>query len=158
MESAVQSVKKAMEYGLEPNMIIVSTKISEVPEMVSAYEMLAERIEQPLHVGLTEAGVGSKGIVASSAALGMLLSKGIGDTIRVSLTPTPDTSRAEEVIVAGRYCSRWHKALHAAGIELPGMRKDHINSIPGDGAGADELSARARCLNGRRRVTRAWRR
>ena len=99
VESAVQSVKKAIEYGLEPNMIIVSTKISEVPEMVSAYEMLAGRIEQPLHVGLTEAGVGSKGIVASSAALGMLLSKGIGDTIRVSLTPTPNTSRAEEVIV-----------------------------------------------------------
>jgi (E)-4-hydroxy-3-methylbut-2-enyl-diphosphate synthase len=99
VESAVQSVKKAVEYGLEPNMIIVSTKISEVPEMVSAYTMLAERIEQPLHVGLTEAGVGSKGIVASSAALGMLLSKGIGDTIRVSLTPTPNTSRTEEVIV-----------------------------------------------------------
>lgn len=99
VESAVQSVKKAVEYGLEPSMIIVSTKISEVPEMVSAYTMLAERIEQPLHVGLTEAGIGSKGIVASSAALGMLLSKGIGDTIRVSLTPTPNTSRTEEVIV-----------------------------------------------------------
>lgn len=99
VESAVQSVKKAVEYGLEPNMIIVSTKISEVPEMVRAYEMLSERIEQPLHLGLTEAGVGSKGIVASSTALGMLLSKGIGDTVRVSLTPTPSTSRAEEVIV-----------------------------------------------------------
>ncbi len=100
VESAVQSVKKAIEYGLEPNRIIVSTKISEVPEMVIAYELLAERIEQPLHVGLTEAGIGSKGIVASSAALAMLLSKGIGDTIRVSLTPTPNTSRAEEVIVS----------------------------------------------------------
>ncbi len=100
VESAVQSVKKATEYGLEPNKIIVSTKISEVPEMVNAYEMLAERIDQPLHVGLTEAGIGSKGIVASSAALGMLLSKGIGDTIRVSLTPTPTGSRADEVIVS----------------------------------------------------------
>lgn len=99
VESAVQSVNKAIEYGLAPDKIIVSTKISEVPEMVRAYEMLAERIEQPLHVGLTEAGIGSKGIVASSAALGMLLSKGIGDTIRVSLTPTPTASRAEEVIV-----------------------------------------------------------
>lgn len=99
VESAVQSVKKAIEYGLAPNMIIVSTKISEVPEMVSAYTMLAERIDQPLHVGLTEAGIGSKGIVASSAALSMLLSKGIGDTIRVSLTPTPNSSRADEVVV-----------------------------------------------------------
>jgi (E)-4-hydroxy-3-methylbut-2-enyl-diphosphate synthase len=100
VESAVQSVRKAIEYGVAPDRIIVSTKISEVPEMVTAYRMLAERIEQPLHVGLTEAGIGSKGIVASSAALGMLLSKGIGDTIRVSLTPTPSGSRAEEVIVA----------------------------------------------------------
>jgi (E)-4-hydroxy-3-methylbut-2-enyl-diphosphate synthase len=99
VESAVQSVKKAIEYGMAPNKIIVSTKISEVPEMVTAYTMLAERIDQPLHVGLTEAGIGSKGIVASSAALGMLLSKGIGDTIRISLTPTPTGSRADEVIV-----------------------------------------------------------
>ncbi|HIH50355.1 TPA: flavodoxin-dependent (E)-4-hydroxy-3-methylbut-2-enyl-diphosphate synthase [Candidatus Micrarchaeota archaeon] len=100
VESAVQSVKKAVEYGLEPNRIIVRTKISEVPDMVTAYEILADSLEQPLHVGLTEAGIGSKGIVASSAALAMLLSKGIGDTIRVSLTPTPNTSRAEEVIVS----------------------------------------------------------
>jgi (E)-4-hydroxy-3-methylbut-2-enyl-diphosphate synthase len=100
VESAVQSVRKAIEYGVSPDKIIVSTKISEVPEMVNAYQMLAERIEQPLHVGLTEAGMGSKGIVASSAALGMLLSKGTGDTIRISLTPTPTGSRAEEVVVA----------------------------------------------------------
>jgi (E)-4-hydroxy-3-methylbut-2-enyl-diphosphate synthase len=99
VESAVQSVKKAIEYGMDPDKIIVSTKISEVPQMVRAYEMLAERIEQPLHVGLTEAGLGSKGIVASSAALSLLLTQGIGDTIRVSLTPTPNSSRAEEVIV-----------------------------------------------------------
>ncbi len=100
VESAVQSVHKAKEYGLSPDKIIVSTKISEVPEMVHAYEMLASRIEQPLHLGLTEAGIGSKGIAASSAALSQLLVKGIGDTIRVSLTPTPGSSRSEEVIVA----------------------------------------------------------
>ncbi len=99
VESAVQSVKKAIEYGQEPDKIIVSTKISEVPEMVRAYTMLADKVEQPLHLGLTEAGIGSKGIAASSAALSMLLSKGIGDTIRVSLTPTPNASRTEEVIV-----------------------------------------------------------
>jgi (E)-4-hydroxy-3-methylbut-2-enyl-diphosphate synthase len=98
VESAVQSVNKAVEYGLEPNKIIVSTKISEVPQMVLAYRLLATRIEQPLHVGLTEAGIGSKGIAASAAALSLLLTAGIGDTIRVSLTPTPGSSRTEEVI------------------------------------------------------------
>jgi (E)-4-hydroxy-3-methylbut-2-enyl-diphosphate synthase len=99
VESAVQSVNKAIEYGMEPNRIIVSTKISEVPQMVLAYQLLATRIEQPLHVGLTEAGLGSKGIAASSAALALLLTQGIGDTIRISLTPTPGSSRSEEVIV-----------------------------------------------------------
>jgi (E)-4-hydroxy-3-methylbut-2-enyl-diphosphate synthase len=102
VESAVQSVNKAIEYGLAPDKIIVSTKISEVPEMVEAYRMLAKRLEQPLHVGLTEAGMGSKGIVSSSTALSLLLTEGIGDTIRISLTPKPGASRAEEVIVAGQ--------------------------------------------------------
>lgn len=102
VESAVQSVNKAIEYGLAPDHIIVSTKISEVPEMVQAYRMLAGRLEQPLHVGLTEAGMGSKGIVSSSTALSLLLTEGIGDTIRISLTPRPGASRAEEVIVAGQ--------------------------------------------------------
>lgn len=99
VESAVQSVNKAIEYGLAPNKIIVSTKISEVPEMVHAYTMLSQRIAQPLHLGLTEAGIGSKGVAASSAALSQLLVNGIGDTIRISLTPIPGSSRAEEVIV-----------------------------------------------------------
>lgn len=100
VESAVQSVNKAIEYGMEPDKIIVSTKISEVPQMVKAYRLLSQKIEQPLHVGLTEAGLGSKGIAASSAALALLLTDGIGDTIRVSLTPLPNASRTEEVIVA----------------------------------------------------------
>lgn len=98
VESAVQSVRKAVDYGIEPNKIIVSTKISEVPKMVRAYTMLAQRIEQPLHLGLTEAGIGSKGVAASSAALSLLLTQGIGDTIRFSLTPTPNSKRAEEVL------------------------------------------------------------
>jgi (E)-4-hydroxy-3-methylbut-2-enyl-diphosphate synthase len=102
VESAVQSVNKAIEYGLSPDKIIVSTKISEVPEMVQAYRMLAKRVDQPLHVGLTEAGMGSKGIVSSATALSLLLTEGIGDTIRISLTPKPGASRAEEVIVAGQ--------------------------------------------------------
>lgn len=100
VESAVQSVNAAIGYGMDPDKIIVSTKISEVPQMVNAYRLLSERIEQPLHVGLTEAGLGSKGIAASSAALALLLTAGIGDTIRVSLTPLPNASRTEEVIVA----------------------------------------------------------
>ncbi|MGD0728946.1 MAG: flavodoxin-dependent (E)-4-hydroxy-3-methylbut-2-enyl-diphosphate synthase [Candidatus Micrarchaeaceae archaeon] len=100
VESAVQSVNKAVEYGLEPDKIIVSTKISEVPQMVRAYQLLSDRLENPLHVGLTEAGLGSKGIAASAAALSLLLTEGIGDTIRVSLTPTPGSSRTEEVIVS----------------------------------------------------------
>ena len=100
VESAVQSVNKAVEYGLEPDHIVVSTKISEVPEMVEAYRMLAKRVDQPLHVGLTEAGMGSKGVASSAAALSLLLAEGIGDTIRVSLTPKPGASRAEEVLVA----------------------------------------------------------
>ncbi|MFH0714569.1 MAG: flavodoxin-dependent (E)-4-hydroxy-3-methylbut-2-enyl-diphosphate synthase [Candidatus Diapherotrites archaeon] len=102
VESAVQSVNKAIEYGLGEDKIIVSTKISEVPEMVKANEMLTERTKVPLHVGLTEAGMGSKGIVASTVALSVLLAKGIGDTIRVSITPKPGSSRTEEVIVSGQ--------------------------------------------------------
>lgn len=98
VESAVQSVKKAIEYDVKPNNIIVSTKISEVPQMVKAYRLLATKVEQPLHLGLTEAGIGTKGIAASSAALSLLLTEGIGDTIRVSLTPTPNAKRSEEVI------------------------------------------------------------
>lgn len=102
VESAVQSVNKAVEYGMRPDHIVVSTKISEIPEMVMAYQMLAERVEQPLHLGLTEAGLGSKGIVASTGALALLLTQGLGDTIRVSLTPAPGASRVEEVIVCNQ--------------------------------------------------------
>ena len=103
VESAVQSVNKAIEYGLAPNKIIVSTKISEVPEMVQAYRMLAKRVDQPLHVGLTEAGMGSKGKVPSAAALSLLLTEGVGDTIRISLTPKPGASRTRRSSWQGRY-------------------------------------------------------
>ncbi|MCL5112301.1 MAG: flavodoxin-dependent (E)-4-hydroxy-3-methylbut-2-enyl-diphosphate synthase [Candidatus Marsarchaeota archaeon] len=98
VESAVHAVDKAVEYGLEPNMIIVSAKLSDVNSTVTAYEALAERIKQPLHIGLTEAGVGLKGIVSTSVALSALLAEGIGDTIRASLTPLQN-GRTEEVKV-----------------------------------------------------------
>jgi (E)-4-hydroxy-3-methylbut-2-enyl-diphosphate synthase len=98
--SALESAELAERSGLPHNMIILSAKVSEVQDLISVYRNLAGRCDYPLHLGLTEAGMGSKGIVASTAALGVLLQEGIGDTIRVSLTPRPGGDRTEEVIVA----------------------------------------------------------
>ncbi len=100
LESALRSAALAEEVGLGHDKIIVSAKISVVPDLVECYRRLAKRCDYPLHLGLTEAGMGAKGIVASSAALAILLSEGIGDTIRVSLTPKPNGDRREEVFVA----------------------------------------------------------
>lgn len=100
IESAVRSVALAEEVGLPHNKMIISCKISGVQDLIEVYGRLAKEIDLPLHVGLTEAGMGMKGIVASSAALSVLLQKGIGDTIRISLTPEPGGDRAEEVRVA----------------------------------------------------------
>jgi (E)-4-hydroxy-3-methylbut-2-enyl-diphosphate synthase len=98
--SAVQSAEMAEGFGLGRDRIILSAKVSEVQDLVDVYRALARRSDHALHLGLTEAGMGSKGIVASAAALGILLQEGIGDTIRVSLTPAPNGDRTEEVIVA----------------------------------------------------------
>ncbi|MCK6411038.1 MAG: flavodoxin-dependent (E)-4-hydroxy-3-methylbut-2-enyl-diphosphate synthase [Azonexus sp.] len=98
--SALESADKAREIGLAPEKIILSCKVSSVQDLVAIYRELAERADYALHLGLTEAGMGSKGVVASTAALAILLQEGIGDTIRVSLTPPPGGSRCEEVIVA----------------------------------------------------------
>src|SRR6184192_1797008 len=95
--SALTSAKLAEQYGLLPQQIILSAKVSGVQDLIDVYRSLAMRCDYPLHLGLTEAGMGAKGIVASSAALGVLLQEGIGDTIRVSLTPTPGGDRSEEV-------------------------------------------------------------
>jgi len=100
VESALRSAENAERYGLGRDKIILSAKVSNVQDLVSVYEMLAARCEYALHVGLTEAGVGSKGIVATSAALAVLLQQGIGDTIRASLTPLPNGDRSEEVVVS----------------------------------------------------------
>ncbi|MCC6244944.1 MAG: flavodoxin-dependent (E)-4-hydroxy-3-methylbut-2-enyl-diphosphate synthase [Gemmatimonadaceae bacterium] len=100
LESALRSASLAEEVGLAHDKIIVSAKISVVPDLVECYRRLARRCDYPLHLGLTEAGMGTKGVVASSAALAILLSEGIGDTIRVSLTPKPNGDRREEVFVA----------------------------------------------------------
>jgi (E)-4-hydroxy-3-methylbut-2-enyl-diphosphate synthase len=98
--SALESAELAERCGLRHDQIILSAKVSEVQDLIEIYRSLAERCDYPLHLGLTEAGMGSKGIVASTAALAVLLQTGIGDTIRVSLTPRPNGDRTEEVIVA----------------------------------------------------------
>ncbi|MDT8369710.1 MAG: flavodoxin-dependent (E)-4-hydroxy-3-methylbut-2-enyl-diphosphate synthase [Longimicrobiales bacterium] len=99
-QSAMRSAALAEEVGLAHDRIILSAKVSVVPDLIRVYRMLAPRSDHPLHLGLTEAGMGAKGIVATTAALGPLLMEGIGDTIRVSLTPKPGGDRAEEVRVA----------------------------------------------------------
>ena len=97
--SALESAAKAEELGLGKDKIILSCKISNVQELINIYEDLSRRCDYALHLGLTEAGMGSKGIVSSSAALSVLMQQGIGDTIRISLTPEPGASRTQEVIV-----------------------------------------------------------
>jgi (E)-4-hydroxy-3-methylbut-2-enyl-diphosphate synthase len=98
--SAIGSAKRAEEMGMEGSQIILSCKVSGVQDLISVYRELAARCDYPLHLGLTEAGMGTKGTVASSVALGILLQEGIGDTIRVSLTPQPGESRTQEVVIA----------------------------------------------------------
>jgi (E)-4-hydroxy-3-methylbut-2-enyl-diphosphate synthase len=100
IQSALESAEQAVALGLAKNNIIISCKVSNVQDLVKVYAELATRSQYPLHLGLTEAGMGSKGIVASTAALALLLQQGIGNTIRVSLTPEPNESRTKEVIVA----------------------------------------------------------
>jgi (E)-4-hydroxy-3-methylbut-2-enyl-diphosphate synthase len=100
VESAVRSAALAEETGLPHDRIIISTKVSGVQDLVDVYRRIASRCEYPLHLGLTEAGLGTKGVVASTAGISILLAEGIGDTIRVSLTPRPGGDRTEEVHVA----------------------------------------------------------
>jgi (E)-4-hydroxy-3-methylbut-2-enyl-diphosphate synthase len=98
--SALESARRAEELGLPHDRIVISCKVSGVQDLIAVYRSIAARCDHPLHLGLTEAGMGSKGIVASTAAMSVLLQEGIGDTIRVSLTPDPGGDRTQEVIVA----------------------------------------------------------
>ena len=98
--SAIESAQRAEEIGMDAKQIILSCKVSGVQDLIAVYRELGRRCAYPLHLGLTEAGMGTKGTVASSVALGVLLQEGIGDTIRVSLTPAPGESRAQEIVVA----------------------------------------------------------
>ncbi|HTC79786.1 MAG TPA: flavodoxin-dependent (E)-4-hydroxy-3-methylbut-2-enyl-diphosphate synthase [Terriglobales bacterium] len=100
VESALRSAALAEKYGLRRDQIILSAKVSGVQDLIDVYRVLSARCDYALHLGLTEAGMGSKGIVASAAGIGFLLQEGIGDTIRVSLTPAPNGDRSEEVTVA----------------------------------------------------------
>ena len=100
IQSALQSAQLAQDIGLDPNQIIISCKVSGVQDLISVYRGLAEQCDYALHLGLTEAGMGTKGTVASAAALSVLLQEGIGSTIRVSLTPQPNEARTQEVVVA----------------------------------------------------------
>jgi (E)-4-hydroxy-3-methylbut-2-enyl-diphosphate synthase len=98
--SALESARRAEELGLPHDHIVISCKVSGVQDLIAVYRNIAARCDYPLHLGLTEAGMGSKGIVASTAAMAVLLQEGIGDTIRASLTPEPGGDRTQEVIVA----------------------------------------------------------
>ncbi len=98
--SAIESAQQAMDWGLPADQIVLSAKVSGVQDLIAVYRELAKRSQHPLHLGLTEAGMGSKGIVSSTAAMSVLLQEGIGDTIRVSLTPEPGGDRRKEVVVA----------------------------------------------------------
>jgi (E)-4-hydroxy-3-methylbut-2-enyl-diphosphate synthase len=121
--SAVESGRAAERHGLPRDRIILSAKVSGVQDLIDVYRMLAAKCDYALHLGLTEAGLGSKGIVATTAALSVLLQEGIGDTIRASLTPLPNGDRAEEVIV----CQQILQAL--------GMRSftPQVTACPGCG-------------------------
>ena len=98
--SAIESAQRAQEMGMDGDQVILSCKVSGVQDLISVYRELARRCDYALHLGLTEAGMGTKGTVASSVAIGILLQEGIGDTIRVSLTPAPGESRTQEVVIA----------------------------------------------------------
>ena len=100
IRSALESARQAQEWGLGADRIVISCKMSQVQDLIAVYRALAERCDYALHLGLTEAGMGTKGIVASAAAMGVLLQEGIGDTIRISLTPEPGGDRTREVQVA----------------------------------------------------------
>ncbi len=123
VRSALESAARAEALGLPPDHIVLSAKVSRVPDLVAVYRELARRSDYPLHLGLTEAGMGVRGIVASASALALLLAEGIGDTIRVSLTPAPGAARSEEV----RVC---REVLQALGLRrfAPG-----VSACPGCG-------------------------
>ena len=129
VESAVQSAEAAEKIGLPADHIVLSAKVSDVTELITVYRALSKRGNWALHLGLTEAGIGTKGVVASTAALAVLLAEGIGDTIRISITPEPGKAREQEVIVAQQL------------LQSMGMRHfaPQVTSCPGCGRTSSTL-------------------
>jgi (E)-4-hydroxy-3-methylbut-2-enyl-diphosphate synthase len=123
VQSAIGSAEQAVRWGMDPAQVILSCKVSGVQDLIAVYRELARRCDHPLHLGLTEAGMSTKGTVASTAALAILLQEGIGDTIRVSLTPQPGESRTQEVVVAS-------EILQALGLR---MFTPSVTACPGCG-------------------------
>ena len=123
VQSALGSAQQAVDWGMAPAQVILSTKLSRVQDLVAVYRALSARCDYALHLGLTEAGMGAKGTVASTAALSLLLQEGIGDTIRVSLTPRPGEARTREVLVAS-------EILQALGLR---MFAPSVTACPGCG-------------------------
>jgi (E)-4-hydroxy-3-methylbut-2-enyl-diphosphate synthase len=123
VQSALQSSAHAVELGMDPAQIIISCKVSGVQDLITVYRELASRTDHALHLGLTEAGMSTKGTVASATALAVLLQQGIGDTIRVSLTPQPGEARTQEVVVAG-------EILQSLGLR---MFNPSVTACPGCG-------------------------
>ena len=130
--SAIGSAERAEELGLPRDRIVLSCKVSNVQDLIAVYRELARRCDYPLHLGLTEAGMGSKGIVASTAAMAVLLQEGIGDTVRVSLTPEPGGDRAREVIVAQELLqSMGLRSFYADGHRVPRLRPHDEHDLSG---------------------------
>ena len=158
LQSALRSAELAEETGLDHDRIILSAKVSQVRDLVDVYRLLAARCDYPLHLGLTEAGMGMKGIVASTAGLAILLDEGIGDTIRVSLTPP--ARRRPHRGGPGRPAGSAIDGLAlvpAPGFGVPGLRPHHQHLLPGDGPARSRTTCSSRCPCGRR-GTRASRR
>ena len=142
VQSGVSSAKRADELGLGADHIIISAKVSEVQDLIAVYRELARRCDYALHLGLTEAGMGSKGIVASTAALSVLLQEGIGDTIRISLTPEPGGDRTPRGDGRpGDSADHGVALLHAHGHCLPGLRTHHLDGVSGARPGYPDLHA-----------------
>ena len=158
VSSALDSARQAEAIGLAADRIILSCKVSGVQDLIAVYRELARRCRYALHLGLTEAGMGSKGIVASTAALSVLLQEGIGDTIRVSLTPEPGGDRTREVLVAQEILQTMGlPQVRADGGGLPRLRPDHLDRVPAARRPDPGATCANRCRSGSRN-TPGWRR
>jgi (E)-4-hydroxy-3-methylbut-2-enyl-diphosphate synthase len=153
VQSALLSAARAQELGMPKNRIILSAKVSAVQDLIAVYKELVSRSDYAIHLGLTEAGMGSKGIVASAAALGILLQDGIGDTIRISLTPEPGGDRTLEVQVAQELLQTMgFRTFRAAGCGVPRLRSAPPRPRSRSWRARSRISSATRCRTGRRSI------